>query len=73
MATPHPAQRDLLDQLAQRGKPLYQQRLLEPHLALGTAELAAADVRDTNGVLVAVALIRRMAWIGSRVLSARPY
>ena len=45
MAAPHPAQRDLLDQLAQRGKPLYQQRLLEPHLALGAAELAAAGVR----------------------------
>ena len=34
MAAPHPAQRDLLDQLAQRGKSLYQQRLLEPHLAV---------------------------------------
>ena len=50
MAAPHPAQRDLLDQLAQRGKPLYQQRLLEPHLAVGAAEFAAAGVRNIKAM-----------------------
>ncbi len=46
VAAPHPAQRDLLDQLAHCKKSLYQQRLLEPYLVVGTAQFAAEVVID---------------------------